>query len=433
MLPPGDYRIRLVAFCTRGGGVQRIDTSAKPRWHEQFLVGPLRGQRAALLRALYSRAAVNHVAYRPTQSLSWGITGGLRYEQLATEQRTLFDRLVPEYRSAMAFDQFDALQSKWDSFRPAIPGLPSFDASIDGLGDLGKTIRRLQALRRTVIETSGNFDAQMRQLAPIVQPPADGVQPPAMWSIVSDHELARVLVPSNFYGIGHPFVLEVRLLANPRAAAMLHFRAANSAEPVQIESPFALFYPPSTGAQPITATVEPDGGQNDVPPPPQTPAPMPSFTFAPSPSPSPTCVRFAGEIARAARRYGVDPSLLAAIAAQETGGPKSDDGRNVIGDHGHGHGVFQIDDRWHAFARSKDAMDPEKNALYAAQLIRDYLKQNNGDVHAALSQYNSGDPDGTGTTTTWPGGQVLSYADSVLRHQAQLKADNRQTDCTGAQ
>src|SRR5215469_3544046 len=72
-------------------------------------------------------------------------------------------------------------------------------------------------------------------------------------------------------------------------------------------------------------------------------------------------VAYAPQIAGAGRHHGVDPELLAAVAAQETGGPGSNSGHNIVGDGGHGRGVFQIDDRWHAFAQTPAAMDPAQN------------------------------------------------------------------------
>ncbi len=69
-------------------------------------------------------------------------------------------------------------------------------------------------------------------------------------------------------------------------------------------------------------------------------------------------VAFGAQIAAAASRHQLDPRLLAAVAAQETGGPGSDSGRNIVGDGGHGRGLFQIDDRWHAFARDPAAHGP---------------------------------------------------------------------------
>ena len=131
-------------------------------------------------------------------------------------------------------------------------------------------------------------------------------------------------------------------------------------------------------------------------------------------------VAYAPEIAAAAKRHGLDPTLLAAVAAQETGGPGSNAGHNVVGDGGHGRGIFQIDDRWHDFARSAAAMDPQSNADYAAGMLSGLLSRYGGDVRAALSAYNSGSPTAAGTQTTWPDGRHLAYADSVLAHYALL-------------
>jgi len=139
-------------------------------------------------------------------------------------------------------------------------------------------------------------------------------------------------------------------------------------------------------------------------------------------------VAFAPQIASAASRYGVDPALLAAVAAQETGGPGSNAGRNIVGDGGHGHGIFQIDDRYHAFAKTAAAMDPQANADYAAHMISGLLQRYGGDVHKALSAYNAGDPSARGTVTTWQDGKRLGYADSVLRHYTELAGAESQTE-----
>jgi hypothetical protein len=136
-----------------------------------------------------------------------------------------------------------------------------------------------------------------------------------------------------------------------------------------------------------------------------------------------TTVAFGAEIAAAATRHHLEPRLLAAVAAQETGGPGSDSGRNIVGDGGHGHGVFQIDDRWHAFARSPAAMDPARNADYAAGMLESNLHRYGGDVRSALSAYNAGSPAAAGTRTDWGDGKPLSYADSVFRHYARLGGD----------
>lgn len=131
-------------------------------------------------------------------------------------------------------------------------------------------------------------------------------------------------------------------------------------------------------------------------------------------------IRYGAVISDAAKRHGLDPRLLAAVAAQETGGPGTDSGRNVVGDGGHGRGLFQIDDRWHAFARTAAAMDPAKNADYAAGMLSDLVAKYGGNLHAALSAYNAGSPGAIGTTTDWGDGKPVGYADSVLKHLARI-------------
>jgi hypothetical protein len=131
-------------------------------------------------------------------------------------------------------------------------------------------------------------------------------------------------------------------------------------------------------------------------------------------------VNYAGDIVQAAQKNGVDPTLLAAVAAQETGGPGANGGNNIVGDDGHGHGLFQIDDRSHAFASMPAAADPAANADYAAGMLSGLLKRFGGNVREALSAYNAGSPTATGTKTTWGDGETLGYADSVLRHYEQL-------------
>jgi soluble lytic murein transglycosylase-like protein len=139
-------------------------------------------------------------------------------------------------------------------------------------------------------------------------------------------------------------------------------------------------------------------------------------------------VAFAGPIVEAAAKHNLDPALLAAVAAQETGGPQSNGGRNILGDGGHGHGVFQIDDRWHDFARTSAAMDPTANADYAAGMLSGLLHTYGGNVHRALSAYNAGSPNATGTVTDWGRGRRLGYADSVLAHYRRLSGDELSAD-----
>ena len=143
-------------------------------------------------------------------------------------------------------------------------------------------------------------------------------------------------------------------------------------------------------------------------------------------------IRYGQQIMAAAAANGLDPQFLAAVAAQETGGPESDSGSNIVGDGGHGHGLFQLDDRWHAIARTPAAMDPATNAQYAASMLSGLLHRYGGNMHAALSAYNAGSPNATGTVTTWGDGARLGYADSVMRHLDRLQTRDQLLNDGGA-
>jgi len=88
----------------------------------------------------------------------------------------------------------------------------------------------------------------------------------------------------------------------------------------------------------------------------------------------------------AAQRYHLDPALILGVIDRETRG------RNIIGDHGHGRGLMQIDDRFHArwLADHQAGLDPATNIDYGAHMLRQNLDHFHGDTQAALAAYNSG-------------------------------------------
>lgn len=102
----------------------------------------------------------------------------------------------------------------------------------------------------------------------------------------------------------------------------------------------------------------------------------------------------------AATKTGLDPALLAAICDRETLGgtakgytPKGPAGR---GDGGHGHGLMQIDDRYHAkFIATGNWSRADANILYAAELLASNIRRFHdadppGAVFCAVAAYNCG-------------------------------------------
>lgn len=83
---------------------------------------------------------------------------------------------------------------------------------------------------------------------------------------------------------------------------------------------------------------------------------------------------YADVILQVAKETGVSPFLIAAIGDRETGWGTSKDcnpkGAGCLGDSAHGHGLMQIDDRYHqVWLATHDWTDPYTNVKYAIDSI----------------------------------------------------------------
>lgn len=98
---------------------------------------------------------------------------------------------------------------------------------------------------------------------------------------------------------------------------------------------------------------------------------------------------------QAAKRYSMDIAVLLAVGSRETGlGTDSYyQSNNFTGRDGHGKGIMQIDDRYHAFARMVRPDDHEEMINYGAQFLNDLRNQFDGNMKAALAAYNTGPSD----------------------------------------
>jgi hypothetical protein len=114
-------------------------------------------------------------------------------------------------------------------------------------------------------------------------------------------------------------------------------------------------------------------------------------------------------IVDAERNYDLPPWLLFAVGSRET------NLTNEIGDNGHGHGVWQLDDRSHIIPPGFDS-NVELQATTAAKMLHDDLAAQGGNIDKAACVYNSGQPYDQYTT----GGD---YGRDVAERQAWCEAN----------
>ena len=100
--------------------------------------------------------------------------------------------------------------------------------------------------------------------------------------------------------------------------------------------------------------------------------------------------------------------LLLAVGSRET------ELRNIVGDQGHGHGVWQLDDRFNPIPAGFD-QDVHLQATVAAQMLHSLFLQHGQVWRKSLNVYNSGQESDGGTT----GGD---YGPDVLRRLATINS-----------
>ncbi|MBV8171174.1 MAG: hypothetical protein JO219_04495 [Candidatus Eremiobacteraeota bacterium] len=258
-LPPGDYTFTVDVFCMKAH-------AHSPSAH-RYLVAPLRGAAADVFRALNARApsyALNHGAL---QVLSWDIQAGLPYSAMPVAQRTIVDRVIPDFRSRLNADVYTNIRAQYDQVASKVPGMPSFDSALGRLGPTGQAILEMQRLRDEMAQPPPTFDELVRELIPFA-PPEHNVSGDTPWSRYSDRVYVRFVTSGNF---ATPGTYEVRVLAGNQVSTthIVGLGPPGGGAPVPFSN--VVNNPGTDSVQPLTQAPQPGG------------APL-----LPTPSPSPT-------------------------------------------------------------------------------------------------------------------------------------------------
>lgn len=112
---------------------------------------------------------------------------------------------------------------------------------------------------------------------------------------------------------------------------------------------------------------------------------------APSRVPGGVALSPAGaDLAAAARAFGLDPNLLAAVAHQESGGKQTDANGRIITSGAGALGIMQLMPDT-ARRYGVNPYDAQQNATGGAHFLSDLLRKYGGDTAAALAAYNEGE------------------------------------------
>lgn len=143
-LPPGDYVIRAVAFCSEY-------SVHRPGAGVAYEMGPIQGKAAQAISMLLWRGTIEkNRTPRQLQSVSWAIQSGLTYAKMPKAYQAMIDDVIPDYRTQLSGDFIQNLEDLYQANAKAA-GLPPLEKLLAGMGKPGELALSANRQRRALL------------------------------------------------------------------------------------------------------------------------------------------------------------------------------------------------------------------------------------------------------------------------------------------
>ena len=167
-LPPGDYVIRALAFCSE----YSVHCPAAGVAYE---LGPLQGKAATAIATLLRRGIIEKGrSPHELQAVSWTIQAGVTYAKMPKLYQAIVDDVIPEYRNQLGGDFIQNIEDIYQANAKAA-GLPPLEKLLASLGKAGQLALTANRQRQAILRQNTNdqlrdqtlFAGQERRIAPV--------------------------------------------------------------------------------------------------------------------------------------------------------------------------------------------------------------------------------------------------------------------------
>jgi hypothetical protein len=208
-LPPGDYTMQTLAFCTEY-------SVHRPGMGTAYELAPLQGKAADAIYALLWRGTIEkHLPPQQLQVVSWTIQSGLTYNQMPKPYQAVIDAVIPDYKGQLEGNFLQQLQDTYQSVAKAAQ-LPPLEKVLGGMGQSGQLA--LSAMRQQQILLRQNTTDQLRDQT-LFRGQESGVYTPVKaeegpWTERIPHvAYVRYKIIGGNYATNN--VMEIRILPDP--------------------------------------------------------------------------------------------------------------------------------------------------------------------------------------------------------------------------
>jgi hypothetical protein len=211
-LPPGDYAVPALAFCTEYSVHQ-------PGAGTAYVLAPLQGKAATAISTLLWRGTLEkHLDPRQLQAVSWAIQSGLTYAQMPKPYQAIIDSVIPEYKGQLNGNFLQQLQETYQAAAKTTK-LPPLEQILGGLGRAGQLA--LSAMHQQQVLLRQDTTDQLREQT-LFRGQESGVYRP----VKAEEGPWTVRIPNVAYvrfrvvggNMASNNVLEIRILPPGRAA-----------------------------------------------------------------------------------------------------------------------------------------------------------------------------------------------------------------------
>jgi hypothetical protein len=212
-LPPGDYTINTLDFCSQY-------SIHEPGAGLAYVLGPYEGKAAGAIGALIWRGTEQYgINPNSLQAVSWTIQSGLTYDQMPKSYQAIVDQVIPDYKSEITGDFVTNLESTYNSLAKAA-SLPPLDTILAKLGAPGQLA--LDAERQRQILTAQNTNDQIKEQT-LFQGQESGIYTPVKaetgpWTErVAGQVYMKLLIAGGNMATNN--VMQIRVMPSPTANA----------------------------------------------------------------------------------------------------------------------------------------------------------------------------------------------------------------------
>jgi hypothetical protein len=249
-LPPGDYTIPMLAFCTEY-------SVHRPGAGIAYRLGPLQGKAAGAIGDLLWRGTFQkNLPPQQLQAISWAIQSGLRYDQMPKTYQSVIDDVIPDHKNELTGDFFQSLEDTYANLAKGTK-LPPIQQMLGGMGKSGQLALSADRQRQALLRQNTTDQIKEQTLfagqESGVYTPVKAEEGPWTERIPGIAYMRFKIVGGN---MARNNIMEIRILPRPGTAAR------------RSPTPRAVFasYPAKPGLDPVAApSPEPQGSATTSP------------------------------------------------------------------------------------------------------------------------------------------------------------------------